>query len=174
MTKIMIKFRLGTLLQKLFYRAQKVKWNDLIFMDQNLPVKTIIYRLPEFEKDLESHLPMYRKLIKRYLSDIEGSYLYEDNFPSDDTEYLDQLSIEKTNGSGFLVYSKKVVGDDRFCYQILMPYKENNEYIITVIVYSCKGHKRPDGGSYWDSDPVIMEDTIKPEIREYRKRFGGR
>jgi len=46
----MIKFRLGTLLQKLFYRAQKVKWNDLIFMDQNIRRKFIIIRTPEFEK----------------------------------------------------------------------------------------------------------------------------
>ena len=54
-----------------------------------------------------------------------------------------------------------------------MPYKEDGKYIINILVYSCKGHKRPDGGSYWDPDPVIMEEVIKPEIREYRKRFGG-
>ena len=170
----MIKFRLGTLLQKLFYRAQKVRWEDLIIMDPNIRRKFIIIRTPEFEKDLESHLPMYRNLIKRFEKDLKIGFIYDDNFSSDDTEYLDQLSIEKTDGTGFLVYSKKVIGDDRFCYQILMPFEENNEYLIYVLEYSCKGHKRPDGGSYWDSDPVIMEDIIKPEIREYRKRFGGR
>ena len=171
MMKTMIKFRLGTLFQKLFYRAEKVKWEDMIILDPLLPIKVNVYRLPEFEKDLESHLLMYRRLIKRYLKDLSDLFLYENNFPSDDTEYLDQLSFERVDGSGVLVYSKKVVGDDRFCYQILMPYKENNEYIINVLVYSCKGHKRPDGGSYWDPDPVIMEEIIKPEIIEYRKRF---
>ena len=55
----MIKFRLGTLLQKLFYRVQKVRWEDLIIMDPNIRRKFIIIRTPEFEKDLESHLPMY-------------------------------------------------------------------------------------------------------------------
>ncbi len=169
----MIKFKLGalSLFQKLFYRAFKVKWEDLINMDPDIKRKFIIIRTPEFEKDLESHLPIYRNLVKRFEKDLKSGYIYDNNFPADDTEYLDQLSIEKTDGSGFLVYSKKVVGDDRFCYQILMPYKEDGKYIINILVYSCKGHKRPDGGSYWDSDPVIMEEIIKPEIIEYRKRF---
>lgn len=44
-------------------------------------------------------------------------------------------------------------------------------YIIHVHIYSCKGHKRPDGGDYWSPDPIEMR-KIKQEINQWRRKRG--
>ena len=118
-----------------------------------------------------------KKLIKKYIENLStGINIYppESGPNPEDTEYLSQISLKISNDRGYLVYSKKLSGDDRFCYKIYAPVKhpiDENTSIIRIEIYSCKGHTRPDGGSYWDTDPEIKR-KIKNEIRQWRQRNG--
>lgn len=109
--------------------------------------------------------------IKRYLTDLENIlFITNNNISDDDTEYLDQLSDPRSGGR--LVYSKRLSGDDRFCY-IISPFKklENGEIILPILVYSCNGHTRPDGGLYYSPDPIEMR-KIRQEINQWRRKRG--
>ena len=172
----MIKFR-----QKEFIRYQPKEWDDILNLDRT---KRKIIDLTFDSNKIGGGI--YKNKIKRLKKDILDGYIYN-NSPgndSDDTEYLYQISDERIP-NGFLIYSKNIAGDDRLCYTIYPPVSADipkidevteNEvteevYIIHVHIYSCKGHKRPDGGDYWSPDPIEMR-KIKQEINQWRKKRG--
>lgn len=164
----MIKFRLG---EKLFYRADPFMW-DLSDFDEILIFEVI--KTPRYKNQKGINTSFDKKLVKRYFEDLNNkdyNYITENHFPEDDTEYLDQLSDPRPGGR--LVYSKKLSGNDRFCYIINYPIKikDSDEYKIIIEVYSSIGHKRPDGGDYWSPDPIEMR-KIRQEINQWRRKRG--
>lgn len=164
----MIKFRLN---EKFFYRADSFMWELSDF--EEIPTFEIV-RTSRYKNQKGVNTLSDKKLIKRYFDDLnnnEYNYITENHYPEDDTEYLDQLSDPRPGGR--LVYSKRLSGDDRFCYIINYPKKveNSNEYKIIIEVYSSIGHTRPDGGSYWSPDFQEMR-KIKQEINQWRRKRG--
>lgn len=43
--------------------------------------------------------------------------------------------------------------------------------ILPILVYSCNGHTRPDGGLYYSPEPQEMR-KIKQEINQWRRKRG--
>lgn len=164
----MIKFR-----QKEFVYYDPKEWDQLIDLD---PDKKKFYNITVSDKIIPN--PLYKSKIKRLKKDLREGWVYKDSpGNSDDTEYLYQISDERYPG-GFLVYSKNIAGDDRFCYIIYPPQlaefeSKNGEveeiYIVEVFVYSYTEHRRPDGGLYWSPFPEEMR-KIKQEINQWRRK----
>lgn len=152
----MIKFRQGILQQKLFYRAEKIRWEEpeeLNKLKEDDIVKIIINL--EFGRLYEKQMPtidtVNKKIIQRFKQDLKENFIYDDHFSNDDTEYLDQVS----KPGKYLVYTKRINGPDRFSYIIYKPILEQKgehlyEIKIKVVVYSVKGHLRPDGQPYFE------------------------
>lgn len=70
--------------------------------------------------------PANKKIIQRFKKDLKDGLIYNDRFPDDDTEYLDQESkLEK-----YLVYTKRINGPDRFSYMILSSQKKKKIIIV--------------------------------------------
>ena len=164
----MIKFR-----EKLFYRAEVMMWDFPVDEDGN-PISFIIKieTSKRFKDGRKNCMTLDKARIKRYLTDLENIlFITNNNISDDDTEYLDQLSDPRPGGR--LVYSKKLSGNDRFCYIINYPIKikDSDEYKIIIEVYSSIGHKRPDGGDYWSPDPIEMR-KIRQEINQWRRKRG--
>lgn len=163
----MIKFR-----EKLFYRAEVMMWDFPVDGDGN-PISFIIKieTSKRFKDGRKNCMTLDKARIKRYLTDLENIlFITNNNISDDDTEYLDQLSDPRSGGR--LVYSKRLSGDDRFCY-IISPFKklENGEIILPILVYSCNGHTRPDGGLYYSPEPQEMR-KIRQEINQWRRKRG--
>ena len=153
----MIKFRLGTLQQKLFYRAEKVMWDnpeEIKNLDEensniNISIDLEFGRL--YEEQMPNIDPANKKIIQRFKKDLKDGFIYDDHFSNDDTEYLDQVS----KPGKYLVYTKRINGPDRFSYMIYKPslkQKKENLYEIKVkiVVYSVKGHLKPNGQPYFE------------------------
>lgn len=148
----MIKFRQGTLQQKLFYRAEKVRW-DISRIDEEKKLIIIINvdcNNPRFAKGKDSLGILDKKLVDRFKKDLKNGFIYDDRFSEDDTEYLDQES----KPGKYLVYTKRINGPDRFSYIIYEPIlreltEDEEIYEININVYSCKGHIGPSGKSYF-------------------------
>ena len=148
----MIKFRLGILQQKLFYRAEKVRWS-ITRVDESKKLVVIINvdcNNSRFAKGKNSLGILDKKLVDRFKKDLKNGFIYDDRFPEDDTEYLDQES----KPGKYLVYTKRINGPDRFSYIIYEPiFKEQTEeeeiYEMNINVYSCKGHIGPNGKTYF-------------------------
>ena len=142
-----------------------------IFEKDNLDIKVI--KSPKFQNQRNKNTFLDKQIVKRYIEDLEdpeNNYLTENHYPDDDTEYLDQLSDPRPGGR--LVYSKRLSGDDRFCYIINYPEEiDENTSKVIVEVYSSIGHTRPDGGLYYSPDPFEMK-KIRSEIKQWRKRRG--
>lgn len=163
----MIKFR-----EKLFYRAEVMMWDFPVDEDGN-PISFIIKieTSKRFKDGRKNCMTLDKARIKRYLTDLENIlFITNNNISDDDTEYLDQLSDPRSGGR--LVYSKRLGGDDRFCY-IISPFSNflNGEIILPILVYSCNGHTRPDGGLYYSPDPIEMR-KIRQEINQWRRKRG--
>ena len=152
----MIKFRLGTLQQKLFYRADKRRWEEPEEL-KNLSAEDKIDTFINvefgklYEKQMPNIDPANKKIIQRFKKDLKDGLIYDDRFPDDDTEYLDQ---ESKLGK-YLVYTKRINGPDRFSYMIYKPKftKEKENYYrieIKIVIYSVKGHLKPNGQPYFE------------------------
>ena len=78
----MIKFRLGTLFQKLFYRAEITMWDLPIDDDGNPILFTIkVESSKKFENGRKNCTSSDKIRIKRYLSDLENiSFITGNNF----------------------------------------------------------------------------------------------
>ena len=164
----MVKFRLS---EKLFYRTTPFMWDLSSF--EEIPDFEVI-KTPRYKNQKRTNTFLDKQIVKRYIDDLndnDNDYLTGNHYPDDDTEYLDQLSDPRPGGR--LVYSKRLSGDDRFCYIINYPKKleDSNKYKIIVEIYSSIGHKRPDGGYYWSPDPIEMK-SIKKEINQLRRKRG--
>ena len=167
--KKVIKFRLS---EKLFYRANPIMWDVPVDEEGNpLHFRISIKEGKRFNAGRGNCISLDKETIKRYLNDIENIlYVSNNHYPNDDTEYLDQLSDPRPGGR--LVYSKRLSGDDRFCY-IIHPFEKlkNGDIILPIDVYSCNGHTRPDGGIYYSPDYFEMK-SIKKEINQWRRKRG--
>lgn len=147
----MIKFRL---IEKLFYRAEKRRWeepDELKNLNEGDTVETFINL--EFGKLYEKQMPNIdptnKKIIQRFKQDLKSGLIYDDRYPEDDTEYLDQ---ESKLGK-YLIYTKRINGPDRFSYMIYKPVvklvREGHYRVeIKIVIYSVKDHLKPNGQPY--------------------------
>ena len=165
----MIKFRL---LEKLFRRCEIKKWEDILSIDEDSLIISFVETTKNYERGMASHGSATKKIIRRFLQDLKDGYYYVDPpGKDDDTEYLDQLSDERSKG--FLVYSKRIGGDDRFCYMIYPPaLSQPGIYSMKIKVYSCKGHTRHfDLKEYFDPNPRAKRRLLE-EINQWRVKRG--